>query len=181
MFLAKVLHESSNSFFGPYLISGGSREPVWGRIGSSVVENSHGGVSKHDSGVPIDTVAVPNWCFLLRCCMNRVAASLDLTCYPRDRGNQCGTGLGRQWMRIHMEEFPNRTVGYQLHRGRSELVFPAKELHESSGSFFVPYLLSGGSTEPVWCRIGASVVENSHGVVSKQHSGVPIDTVAVPN
>ena len=84
MFPAKVLHESSGSFFGPYLLSGGSRNTVWCRIGASVIENSHGGVSKHDSGVPIDTVAV------------------------------------------------------------SELVIPAKELHESSGSFFGPYLLSEG-------------------------------------
>ena len=121
MFPAKELHESSGSFFGPYLLSEGSREPVWCRIGLSLVENSHGGVSKQDSGVPIDTVAVLNWCFLLRCCTNRVAASLDLTYYPRDRQNQFG----------------------------------------------VPYLLSGGSTEPSWCRIGASVVENSHGGVSK--------------
>ena len=55
-----MLHESSGSFFGPYLLFEGSREPVWDRIGASVVENSHGGVSKQDSVAPIDTVAVPN-------------------------------------------------------------------------------------------------------------------------
>ena len=79
MFPAKVLHESSGSFFVPYLHSGGSWEPALCRIGASVVENSHGGVSKQDSVVPIDTVAVPIWCFLLRDCTNRVAASSDLT------------------------------------------------------------------------------------------------------
>ena len=103
LFPAKVLHESSGSCFGPYLLSEGSREPVWCRIGASVVENSHGGVSKQDNGVPIDTVAVTNRCFLLRCCTNRVAASSDLTYYPRDRQNLFGLGLGRQWLRIRME------------------------------------------------------------------------------
>ena len=49
-------------------------------------------------------------------------------------------------------------------------MFPAKVLHESSGSFIRPYLLSKGSTEPVWRRSGASVVENSHGGESKQDS-----------
>ena len=58
--------------------------------GLSVVENSHGGVSKQDSVVPIDTVAVPNWCFLIRCCTSRVAASFDLTYYPGDRRNLLG-------------------------------------------------------------------------------------------
>ena len=100
MIPAKVLHESSGSFFGPYLLSGGSTEPVWCRIGVSVVENSPGGVSKQDSVALIDTMAVPNWCFLLRSCTNRVAASSDLTYYPGDRGNQFGVGLGRQWLRI---------------------------------------------------------------------------------
>ena len=85
MFPAKPLHESSGSFFGPYLLYEGSTESVWCRMGASVVENSHGGVSKQDSVVPIDTVAVPNWCFLLRCCTSRVAASSDLTYYPRCR------------------------------------------------------------------------------------------------
>ena len=60
-------------------------------------------------------------------------------------------------------------------------MIPAKVLHESSGSFFRRYILSEGSTDPVWCRIGASVVKNLHGGESKQDSGVPIDTVAVPN
>ena len=114
MFPAKVLHESSGSYFGPYLLSDQSRVPVWYRIGASVVENSHGGVSKQDNGVPIDTVAVPNWCFLPRCCTNRVAATLDLTYYPINRGYQFGTGLGRQWLRIRMEEFRNRTMGSRL-------------------------------------------------------------------
>ena len=120
MFPAKVLHESSGSFFRPKRLSEGSTEPVRCRISVSVVENSHGGESKQDSVVPID----------------------------------CGC---------------------------PQLVFPAKELHQSSGSFFVPYLLSEGSREPVWDRIGASVVENSHGGVPKQDSVAPIDTVAVPN
>ena len=111
VFLAKVLHESSGSFFVPYLLSGGSTEPVWCRIGVSVVENSHGGVSKQDSVVPIDTVAVPNWCILIRCCTNRVAASSDLTFYPWDRQNLFGVELGRQWLGIRMEEFRNRTGG----------------------------------------------------------------------
>ena len=110
MFPAKELHESSGSFFRSYLLSEGSREPIWCMIGVSVVENSHGGVSKQDSVVPFDTVAVPNWCFLLRSCTNRVAASFDLTYYPKDRGNLFGVGLGRQWLRIRMEEFRNRTV-----------------------------------------------------------------------
>ena len=110
LFPAKELHESSGSFFGPYLLSEGSREPVWCRIGASVVKNSHGGESKQDSGVPIDTMAVPNWCFQLRCCTNRVTASFNLTYYPRDRPNQFGVGLGRQWVRICMEDFRNRTV-----------------------------------------------------------------------
>ena len=61
MFPDKVQHESSGSFFGPYPLSEGSREPVWDRIGASVVENSQGGVPKQDSVDPIDTVAVPNW------------------------------------------------------------------------------------------------------------------------
>ena len=104
VFPGKVLHESSGSFFRPFLLSEGSREPVWWRIGASVVENSHGGVSKQDSAVPIDTVAVPNLCFLLRCCTNRVAASPYLTYFPGDRPNLFGVGLGRQWLRIRMEE-----------------------------------------------------------------------------
>ena len=99
MFPVKELHESSDSFIGPYLLSEGSSEPVWDRIGMSVVENSHGGESKQDSVVPIDTVAVPNRCFLLRCCTNQVTASFDLTYYPGDLGNQFGAGLGRQWLR----------------------------------------------------------------------------------
>ena len=114
MFPAKELHESSGSFIVPNLLSEGLREPVWCRIGASVVENTHGGVSKQDSVVPIDTVAVPNWCFPIRCCTSRVADSFDLTYYPR-------------------------------------------------------------------CRIAVSVVENSHGGVSKKDSVVPIDTVADPN
>ena len=61
-------------------------------------------------GVPIDTVAIPNWCFLIRCSTNRVAATSDLTYYPRDRGNLFGVGLGLQWLRIRMEEFRNMTV-----------------------------------------------------------------------
>ena len=79
-----------------------------------MVENSHGGVSRQDSGVPVDTVAVPNWCFLLRCCTNRVAATSDLTYYPRNRPNQCGAGLGRQWLRIRKEEFRTRTMGVPI-------------------------------------------------------------------
>ena len=114
VFPAKMLHESSGSFFRPYRLSEGSRGPVWDRNGASVVENSHGGVWKQDSVAPIDTVAVPNWCFLLRICTNRVTASSDLAYYPRDRGNQCGAGLGRQWLRIRMEEFRNRTVWSRL-------------------------------------------------------------------
>ena len=109
-----MLQESSGSFFQPYLLSEEMTEPVWDRVGVSVVENSHGGVAKQDNGVPIDTVSDPNWCFLLKCCTNLVAASLDLTYYPRDRGNQCGTGLGRQWLRIRMEEFRNRRVWSRL-------------------------------------------------------------------
>ena len=105
MFPAKELHESRGSFLVPYILSGGSTEPVWCRIGASVVENAHGGVSKQDSVVPIDTVAVPNWCFLSRWCTNQVAASSDLTYYPGDRRNLFGVRLGRQWLRIHMEEF----------------------------------------------------------------------------
>ena len=131
-------------------------------FGASVVENSHGGVSKQDSLVLIDTVAVLNWCFLLRCCTNRVAASFDLTYYPGYRRNLFGVGLGRQWLRIAWRSFETGQCGLDRHCGCSELVFPAKVMHESSGSFFGPYLLSEGSTEPVWCRIGAPVVENSH-------------------
>ena len=89
-------------------------EPAWCRIGASVVDNSHGGVSKQDSVVPIDTVAVPNWCFLLGCCTNQVAASSDLTYHPEDRRNLLGVGLGRQWLRIRMEELRNRTMGSRL-------------------------------------------------------------------
>ena len=111
MFPAKLLHESSDSFFRPYLLSEGSTEPVWCRIGASVVENSQGGVSKQESVVPIDTVVSTNWCFLLRSCTNRVAASFDLTYYLKDQGSQFGGGLGRQWLRIRMEEFRNRTKG----------------------------------------------------------------------
>ena len=112
---------------------------------------------------------------------NQVTASLGLTNYPGDRRNLFGVGLGRQWLRIRMEESRDRTVWSRLTPWPFKQVFPAKVLHESSGSFFVPYLHSGGSWEPALCRIGASVVENSHGGVSKQDSGVPIDTVAVPN
>ena len=93
MFPAKVLHESSGSFFRPYLHSGGSTEPVWCRIGVSVVENSHGGFSKQDNGVPFDTVAVPNWCFLIRCCTNRVASYFDLTYNP----GIDGSSLDQDW------------------------------------------------------------------------------------
>ena len=114
MFPAKVLHESSGSFFRPYLLSGGSTEPVSCRIWASVVENSYGGVSEQDSVVPIDTVAVPKWCFLLRCCKSRVAASSYLTYIPRKRGSQFGGGLGRQWLRIGMEGFRNRTMGVPI-------------------------------------------------------------------
>ena len=110
----KVLHESSGSFFQPYLLSEGSTEPVWCRIGASVGENMHGGVSKQDSVVLIDTVAVPNWCFLLRCCTNQVAASSDLTNHPEDRRNLLGVGMGRQWLRIRKEEFRTRTMGVPI-------------------------------------------------------------------
>ena len=108
MFPAKVLHESSGIFFRPYLLTGGSTDAVWLRIGASVVENSHGGVLKQDIGVLIDTVAFPNWCFLLRCCKNRVVASFDLSNDPGGRQNLFGVGLGRQWLRIRMEEFRNK-------------------------------------------------------------------------
>ena len=123
MFPAKVLHESSGSIFRPYLLSVGSTEPVWCRIGRQWLRihmeefrNRTVGslIIIISSRVPIDTVAVANWCFLLRCCTNRVAASLYLTYYPGDRGNQCGVGLGRQWLRIGIEEFRNRTVWSRL-------------------------------------------------------------------
>ena len=113
-FLLRCCTSRVAALFRPYQLSEGSMKPVWRRIWASVVENPHGGESKQDSVVPIDTMAVPNWCFLLRCCTNRVTASLDLTYYPGDRGNQCGTGLGRQWLRIHMEDFRNRTVWSRL-------------------------------------------------------------------
>ena len=98
-----------------YILSEGSTDPVWCRIGASMVENSNGGGSKQDSVVPIDTMAVPNWCLFPAKVLHESSGSF-FGSYLLSEGSryQFGVGLGLQWLRIRMEENRNRTVGYQL-------------------------------------------------------------------
>ena len=74
-----------------------------------------------------------------------MAASLDLTYYPMDRGYQFGVGLGRQWLRIRMEEFRKKASVVPIDTvAVPNWCFLLRSCTNRVAASFVPYLLARG-------------------------------------